>query len=79
MTLLKKTLATIYKAFGRLNLDYADIIHDKLFNESLKNRLGKVQCRAALVISGAFEATSRDLLYKELGFESQTGSSGQSK
>ena len=35
--LSKKILVTIYKSFNKLNLDYADIIYDKPFNESFKN------------------------------------------
>ena len=34
--LSRKTLLTIYKDFVRPNLDYADIIYDKLFNESFE-------------------------------------------
>ena len=70
LTLSRKKLLTIYKSFVRPNLDYLQIIYDKLFNESLKNILVAVQFRAALVISGAFEGTSRDRFFKELRLES---------
>ena len=44
--LLEKTLLTIYKSFVRPNLDYSDIIYDKLFNESLKTKIEIIQyCR----------------------------------
>ena len=32
-TLFRKHLLTIYKSFGNLNLDFADIINDKRLNE----------------------------------------------
>ena len=35
--LSKKTLLSIYKSFNKPNLDYADIIYDKPFNDSFKN------------------------------------------
>ena len=34
--LSRKTLLKIYKSFVRPNLDYADIIYDKPFNDSFK-------------------------------------------
>ena len=44
--LLEKTLLTIYKSFVRPNLDYADIIYDKLFNKSFKTKIEIIQyCR----------------------------------
>ena len=43
--LLQKTLLTIHKSFVRPNLDYADIIYDKLFNESLKIEIEIIQYR----------------------------------
>ena len=65
-----KTLLTIYKSFFRPDLDYADIIYDKLFNESFKTKIEIIQYRAALVITGAIKGTSRDRLYQEIGLES---------
>ena len=60
------------KSFVRSNLDYADIIYDKPFNESFKRKIEMVQYKAALVITGAIKGTdlSRDRLYQELGLES---------
>ena len=37
--LSRKTLLTIYKSFFRPNLDCADIIYDKPFNESFKTKI----------------------------------------
>ena len=68
--LSRKNLLTIYKSFVRPNLDYADIIYDKPFNESLKRKIEMVQYNAALIITGAFKGTSRDKIYQELGLES---------
>ena len=51
LTLSRETLFTIYKSFVRPNLDYADIIYNKPFNESFKNKLETVQYCAALNIS----------------------------
>ena len=41
--IVKKKLANdIYKSFVRPNLDYADIIYDKPFNESFKRKIEMV-------------------------------------
>ena len=69
LTLSRKTLLTIYKSFVRPNLDYAEIIYAKTFNESSKKKLETVEYGAVLVINGAFEGTICDSLYKELGME----------
>ena len=68
--LSRKTLLTIDKSFVRLNLDYADIIYGKPFNESFKTKIEIIQYRTALVITGAIKGTSRDCLYQEIGLES---------
>ena len=74
LTLSRKSLLTIYKSFARPNLDYADLIYDKPFNESIflliSKKIEMVQCKAALVITDAIKGTSRDRLYQEFGLES---------
>ena len=70
LILSRKSLLTIYKSFVRPNLNYADMIYDKTFNESLKRKIEMVQYNAALIITGAFKGTSRDKIYQELGLES---------
>ena len=70
LILSRKSLLTIYKSIVRSNLDYADIIYDKTFNESFKRKIKMVQYKAAPVITGAIKGTSRDRLYQELGLES---------
>ena len=67
VTLSRKSLLTIHKSFVRPLLDYADIIYDKPYNESLKEKLEAVQYNACLAITGAI--TSRERLYRELGLE----------
>ena len=52
LILSRKQLLTIEKAFVRSLLDYADIIYDKSFSDSLIR---------------AIKSTSRERLYKELG------------
>ena len=46
-----------------------DIIYDNPENEKLINNLEKVQYQACLAIAGAFQGTSRESLYRELGLE----------
>ena len=70
MHLPTKSLLTIYKSFVRQPLDYGDIIYDNSVNESLINKLEKLQYQACLAITGAIQGTSRKSIYKEHGFES---------
>ena len=46
------------------------VIYDNPVNESLINKLEKVQYQACLAITGAIQGTSRESLYKELITES---------
>ena len=73
LILSKKQLLTIYKTFVRSHLDYADIIYDKPFNDSFKDKLEKVQYSAALIIPGAIKGTSQERLHKKLALESLGG------
>ena len=68
--LSRKTLLTIYKSFVRPNLDYADMIYDKPYNESFKTKIETIHYRAALVVTGVIKGTSRDHLYQKIGLES---------
>ena len=58
LILSRKSLLTIYQSFVRPNLDYADIIYGKSFNESFKRKIEVAQYKAALVISCAIKGTS---------------------
>ena len=52
-----KTLLTIYKSSVRPNLDYADMIYNKPFNESFKTQIEMIQHRVVLVITGEIKGT----------------------
>ena len=45
-------------------------MYDNLVNESLINKLEKVQYQACLAITGTIQSTLSESLYKELGLES---------
>ena len=66
--LSRKTLLTIYKFFLRLNVDYADIIYDKPFNESFKTKTEMIQYRAALVIA-CYKGTPHDRPYQKISLK----------
>ena len=63
LILQRTCLLTIYKAFVRPPLDYADIIYDKFDNEAFKDWLEKIQL-------GAIRGTSWERIYNELGLQS---------
>ena len=75
-----KSLDQIYKMHVRSHLDYCDIIfhRPKLLNDvnlsitynCYMAMLESVQYQAALAITGAWKGTSREKIYKELGWES---------
>ena len=69
----REALLRIYKSFVRPNLDYGDIIFDKLNNESFKSRIESIQYKACVAITRAIQGTSRERLYRELGLESLSG------
>ena len=54
----------------RPNLDYADIIYDKLLNKYFKRKIEMVQYNAVLIITGAFKGTSCVKINQELDLES---------
>ena len=57
-------------SFVQPHLDYRDIIYDNPGNESLINKLEKVQYQARLAITAAIQGASHESLYKELILES---------
>ena len=63
-------LIRIYKSFVKNHLDYGDIVYDKPNNKSLTSKLEKMQYRACLATTRAFQVTSCERLNKELGLES---------
>ena len=66
----RAALLTIYKSFLRPHLDYGDVIYDRAFHESFRNKLESVQYDTALAITGAIRSSSREKFYQELGLES---------
>ena len=66
----RAALLTIYKSFLRPHLDYMEVIYDRAFNESFRNKLESVQYNAALAITGAIRGSSREKLYQGLGLKS---------
>ena len=79
LTLPTTCLLTIYKAFVRPTLDYADVIYDKPENESFKDWLEKIQYKAALAITGAIRDTSREHIYNEHDLDSLADKPGGGK
>ena len=60
---------TSYKMYVRLHLDYGDVIfHNQRMD--LMDLIERVQYKAALIVSGCWQGTSRERLYEELGWES---------
>ena len=51
-------------------MDYCDVVHGQLENDSFINKIVQIRYNAALAIKGAIKCTSRSKLYKELGLES---------
>ena len=66
----QSALLTIYKSFIRPDLDYGDIIYDKVFNESFHAKLESVQYNATLAMAGAIRGCSTEKINEELGLES---------
>ena len=65
----RHSLVTLYKAFIRPNLDYADIIYDEPNNMNICNKIRSLQYNAALAITGTIRGSSKEQLYQERGFE----------
>ena len=53
----------------RPHLDYGDIIYDKQNQESLHQKIERLQYNAALAITGAIKGTYQSRLYNELALE----------
>ena len=57
-----------YKLYVRPHLDYGDVIYHNQ-RDDLMNLIEQVQYKAALIVSGCWQGTSREKLYEELGWE----------
>ena len=58
-----------YKMYVRPHLDYGDVIYHNQ-RADLMDFVERVQYKAALIVSGCWQGTSREKLYEELGWES---------
>lgn len=58
----------MYFTFIRPLLEYADIVWDNL-TEDLKDQIENINLDAARIITGATKLTSKNLLYRETGWE----------
>ena len=58
-----------YKLYVRPHLEYGDVIYHNQ-RMDLMNAIEQVQYKATLLITGCWQGTSRDKLYRELGWES---------
>lgn len=58
----------MYFTFIRSLLEYADIVWDNL-TEDLKDQIENINLDAARIITGATKLTSKNLLYRETGWE----------
>lgn len=66
----RKSFITIHKVFLKSLIDYGDISYYQPQNESFCEKLESVQCKAALVITGALQGTSHGKIYQEVGLVS---------
>ena len=65
----RNVLDLFYKMYVRPHLDYGDVIfHNQRMD--LMDLIERVQYKAALIVSGCWQGTSREKLYDELGWES---------
>ena len=60
-----------YKLYIRPHLDYGDVIYHNQ-RADLMHLVEQTQYKAGLVVSGCWQGSSREKLYKELGWESLT-------
>ena len=63
----RPSFLSLQKAFIRPHLNYADIIYDKPNSMNICSKIESFQYNAA--ITGANRGSSKENLYKELGFE----------
>ena len=65
----RNVLSLSYKMYIRPHLDYGDVLYHNQ-RADLMDLVERVQYKAALIISGCWQGTSRVKLYDELGWES---------
>ena len=72
LSILRKSLLTIYKNFFCPHLDYAYteyIIHEKPSNVIFELKLERAQYNACSAITGTIQGTDKDSIYAELGLD----------
>ena len=67
----RNVLDLSYKLYVRSHLDYSEVISHNPRDDLMK-LIEQVQYKAALIVSGCWQGTSREKLYDELGWESLT-------
>ena len=65
-----RTSLLTYKAFLRPHFDYCDVIYEKAYNSSFRQKIESVQQNACLGITCAIIGTLKEKLYSDLGLES---------
>ena len=65
----RNVLSLSYKMYIRPHLDYGDVLYHNQRADLMK-LVERVQYKAALIVSGCWQGTSREKLYEELGWES---------
>ena len=60
VNLQRSALLTIYKSFIRPHLECGDILYNRPNNESLQNKIEKVQYKACLAVTVGKQETSRE-------------------
>ena len=66
-TINRKSFATIYFAYIRSLLEYADVLWDNCTQQQC-NEIEKIQLEAGRIVTGATKLVEIDKLYKELGW-----------
>ena len=66
-TINRKSLETIYFAYIRSLLEYADVLWDNCTQQQC-NEIEKIQLEAGRIVTGATKLVEIDKLYKELGW-----------
>ena len=68
LTLVRRSLETLYLSFIRPLLEYVDLIFDNLTNFE-NNELDKIQNEAARIVTGTTKLTSIENLYTDTGWQ----------
>ena len=64
----RTVLSLCYILYVRPHLDYGDVIYHNQ-RDDLMNLIEQVQYKAALIVTGCWQGTSREKIYDELGWE----------